>query len=161
MGGSEKQEYPPLLAVGFHPYNLVGLRRLCVDRFPESITRRRVMENLDALTALVNQSGVRGELWIDGSFTTSKLNPDDVDLVFAVSWADYQALDDKQRQFCEWFRTTSLYDRYRCDNYFLLQRENSAVSDWMNAYWLRQFGFSRADEMKGLAVVRVPYVVLP
>ena len=32
--------------------------------------------------------------------------------------------------------------------------------EWDRAYWLRQFGFSRADERKGLAVLRLPFLIL-
>jgi hypothetical protein len=31
----------------------------------------------------------------------------------------------------------------------------------MFAYWLRQFGFSRKGEMKGIALIRVPFLLSP
>lgn len=72
-----------------------------------------------------------------------------------------RTLDASQRQFFDWFRTSNLYDKYRCDNYVLITDDTRPDAEWMHAYWLRQFGFSRSDEMKGLAVIDVPFVVRP
>ena len=137
------------------------LKALCDQRFPLSITRSRIMENLDKLIGLIQSNGMKGEVWIDGSFLTEKLNPDDVDLVLVVKAPDYLSMDDKARKFFEWFQKTPLYDQYRCDNYALLMDENRPDNDWRLAYWIKQFGFSRTDVMKGLAVVKVPFVVTP
>lgn len=89
------------------------------------------------------------------------LNPDDVDLVLVIKAKVFLKLDGAQRSFCDWFRTSSLYERYKCDNYFLIEEDGRPEGEWFYAYWLRQFGFSRADEMKGLAVVKVPFLVMP
>ncbi len=161
MAGADKEEFPPLLPVGFHPMTVAGVRRLCVDRFPHSVTRPGVMENLSSLVDLINQRSFAAELWINGSFTTQKLNPDDVDLVLVIKAKVFLKLDGAQRSFCDWFRTSSLYERYKCDNYFLIEEDGRPEGEWFYAYWLRQFGFSRADEMKGLAVVKVPFLVMP
>jgi len=32
---------------------------------------------------------------------------------------------------------------------------------WRRAYWLNKFGYSRAEVPKGLALLRLPFVVLP
>src|SRR5690606_34879118 len=100
-------------------------------------------------------------LWVDGSFVTDKLNPDDVDLAFVISAAAFRSMDIRQRQFFDWFRATSLKGQYKCDNYCFVHDEVVPEAEWLRAYWLRQFGFSRASEMKGLAVVKVPFVVMP
>lgn len=159
MAGEPKEEFPPLLPVGFHEFDIAGLRRMCVERFPQSITRPAIMRGLEELLELLNKNGMRGEVWVNGSFTTEKLNPDDCDLIFMTSMDVVRAFTPAQRNFYEWFNRVKLKSSHRCDNYALAQDENHPASEWFVAYWLRQFGFSRTDEMKGLAVVKIPFLV--
>lgn len=161
MAGASKAEFKPLLPPGLHPHDLDGLRRLCVDRFPESITRPRIMQKLSDLVSLINRTSIPAKVWVDGSFLTEKLNPDDVDIVLVVDKLALLGCSDEARQFVEWFRNTRLYELYRCDNYFFVVDDSDPRSEYVYAYWLRQFGFSRGVEMKGLAVVSCPYVVMP
>lgn len=141
--------------------NMEALERLCVHRFPASITRPTILANLRLVLEHMQRNGMRGKVWIDGSFLTEKLNPDDVDLVFVVSAAEYQAMTDNQQAYLEWFTNTNLYDRHKCDNYVFIRDDAVAEAEYTYAYWLKQFGFSRGDEMKGLAVITLPYVVIP
>lgn len=161
MAGADKEEYAPLLDVGFHDLDVSALRRLCVTRFSASITRRSIMENLEGLLALLQQNGMRGEVWVDGSFTTEKLNPDDVDLILVLDSEEFGRFTPEQRTFFQWFSSTSLYDRFRCDNYGMVRDAARSENEWTLAYWLRQFGWSRGNEMKGLAVIRLPFLVRP
>jgi hypothetical protein len=99
-----------------------------------------------------------GNIWIDGSFMTKKLNPDDVDIALILSRSEFESLSTKQRLFFEHFRDTSFYDHLRIDNYGVVIDETD-LGQWIYSYWLRQFGFSRKDEMKGILKVPVPLVV--
>lgn len=161
MAGDNKQEFRPLLEPGFHDLGVDGIRRCCVERFPQSITRSRIMENLVDLIELIQKERMRGQLWIDGSFLTEKLNPDDVDMVLVVLGSDFDKMDHDQKKFLNWFNNTPLYQRYRCDNYLFVRQENLATGEYLYAYWLKQFGFSRGGEMKGLALVKIPFLVKP
>jgi hypothetical protein len=98
---------------------------------------------------------------VDGSFLTEKLNPEDADIILAISGAELRGLNAHQRQFFDWYRTSRLRHPYRCDNYGIVIEDGVPECEWLHAYWLRQFGFSRADEMKGLAVIKVPFLVVP
>jgi hypothetical protein len=82
-------EYPPLLLAGFHVMDVAGLRRLCVDRFPLSISRRSIMNGLEAVFQHVMGAGLVMQAWVDGSFLTEKLNPRDSDVAFRVARADW------------------------------------------------------------------------
>ena len=66
MAGEPKEEFAPLLPVGFHKFDIPALRRLCVDRFPQSITRKTIMAGLEAVLDLLNQNGMRGDVWVNG-----------------------------------------------------------------------------------------------
>lgn len=104
---------------------------------------------------------MRGELWVDGSFLTEKLNPADVDLLLRVSVVDYAAMSINAQQFFAWFASNSLKQQHNCDNYAYVTDPTRAESEYLNAYWLRQWGFSRGNNMKGIAVMRVPFLVTP
>ncbi len=155
----EKEEFDPLLAPGLHEMRVEELERIAVQRFPNSVTRGRIMENLTSIIQLINQKSIPGDIWIDGSFLTEKLNPDDVDLILIVSETNYRAFNADQKSFFDWFRNTSLYDQYRCDNYATALEPGSTLGEYMHAYWLRQFGFSRDNKLKGLALIKTPFLV--
>lgn len=103
---------------------------------------------------------MRGQIWLDGSFVTEKLNPDDADLILVLEASEYRQMDTQQVEFFKQFSSISLYKKYKCDNYVLV-RNAGIESEYLYAYRLRQFGFSRGDQMKGLAVINVPFVVTP
>lgn len=160
MGGADKKEFAPLLKPGLHPHTVEQVERLCVSRFPASLTRQSIMVNLRNILAQMQSQGMRGDVWVDGSFLTEKLNPDDVDLVLVVSGDEYMAMTPSSRNFFQWFSTNSLYDRYKCDNYGFVN-DKAAEAEYAYAFWLRQFGFSRGQDMKGLAVIKLPFLVMP
>ena len=55
-----------------------------------------------------------------------------------------------QRAFFRGFQAVSLFPSHYCDNYAAVIDPARADGEWLHAYWLRQFGFSRADAMKGI-----------
>ena len=89
----EKPSFPPLLTAGFHDMDSDGIKSLCVDTFPKSVRRSMLYCNFIQLIEqfkLVNQQCLCfSEVWIDGSFTTEKPEPDDIDILVVV---DYLAL---------------------------------------------------------------------
>lgn len=161
MAGANKEEFAPLLPVGFHSLDQAGRRRLCLDRFPESVTRPRIMNNVEGIIDQINRQAIEGEIWVDGSFMTEKLNPDDADIAFVVPAKVYRTLTFAQRAYFDSFRSTSLYDRYKIDNYGIAIDRNDPEGEWMYVYWAKQFGFSRSNEMKGILKIQVPFLVGP
>jgi hypothetical protein len=160
MAATPKPEFAPLLRPGFHELDLAALRRMCVDAFPVSLTRAGLMTSLDNIARRIHDSGIKGEIWVDGSFVTEKLNPDDVDFLLAVSDATLRSMSAEAQAFFRWFMTTSLKGSHKLDNYVYV-RSAAPESEWLYAYWLKQFGFSRSEAMKGIAVVKLPLVVTP
>jgi hypothetical protein len=79
--GKHKQEYPPLLGKGFHQLTIDTLRDLCVTDFPESTVRADIMAGFEAIYERALAVNIEGELWINGSFTTNKIDPEDIDLI--------------------------------------------------------------------------------
>jgi hypothetical protein len=158
---SNKQEFIPLLSAGFHSLDGEGRKRICQSRFPDSVTRPRILQNLEALIDLINSQSITGEIWIDGSFLTEKLNPDDADLIWLISADTHKSLNADQKKFFDAFKSESYYERHRIDNYVAVFDPNDSAAQWLYAYWLRQFGFSRDDKMKGILQVKFPFLVKP
>jgi hypothetical protein len=119
------------------------------------------MRNVEAVISELNQQQIAGAIWLDGSFLTEKLNPDDVDIALVISATVFRSLGASQRNYFDAFRQTSLYDQYRIDNYGIVIDSNDPQGQWLYAYWLRQFGFSRTNKMKGIIQIPLPFVVMP
>ena len=108
-----KPEWPPLLERGFHPMTLGGLRQLCVTPFSLSKTRPAIMAGLEQLTEDVAGYGIAADLWIDGSFVTEKLDPEDADVVFCVRAELYDNGTPSQRQILDALNDADLKPGYQ------------------------------------------------
>jgi len=151
---STKPEFPPLLAPGFHEVTASGLRQLCVTPFPSSLTRATIMDGLESVLARLTEVGLQGELWADGSFLTEKLSPDDVDALLCIKGDVYHDRTGPQHEVISWVQG-NLYDSLRCDTYVFVDGQEPSESEWWRAYWIRQFGWTRSDRMKGIALMRL------
>lgn len=160
LGGSQP-EFPPLLYRGFHPMTVAGLRALTVDKFPTSSTRPKIMAGLELVITQIANINLPLEIWVDGGFLTEKLNPKDSDIVVCVPQSSWRAANQHQLDALGHLRDDD-YEKepYFCDaNFFVNHEPGSALAtqgEWDRAYWLRQFGFARNDEEKGVAVIKVP-----
>jgi len=87
------------------------------------------------------------EIWVDGSFSTTKPDPEDIDLCMFAKNADIMTMDPDD---IELFKTTidshqELKVRYHCDVTF----SNSELDD-LRMSCMGLFGFSRSEEPKGI-----------
>lgn len=92
MAGANKPEFAPLLAPGRHVMPLDALSQLCVAPFTTSATRAPLMAKLEAFVVKLRQHVVVCDLWIDGSFISEKIDPEDIDLTFVVHGDVYDSL---------------------------------------------------------------------
>jgi hypothetical protein len=156
-----ESDFPPLLELGWHRMSMSALRALCVEPFPSSATREMIMAGLEAITARLVQAGVTGDLWIDGSFLTEKINPKDSDVALCIdspSMYDFGSPD--QREAIKWLNGNLKETSFVCDSYVIftypivhcLWQEG----EWWKTWYQRQFGFSRDDDPKGIVVVSLP-----
>jgi hypothetical protein len=154
-----KVEYPPLLPAGFHSVTREALRQKCVIDFPLSKTRGDIMAGLDKMIEELENAGVTGELWIDGSFATEKIDPDDVDVLLCVDANSYDIGAQETRDAIDKVESHSLKASLHCDSYvwreYLPNHLAYNESQWDRAYWIRQFGFSRGDDYKGILVLAI------
>jgi hypothetical protein len=92
MAGSIKSEFAPLLPPGRHLMTVASVSQLCVTPFTTSVTRAPLMARLEVFVTWLRQNVVICELWIDGSFISEKIDPEDIDLTFLVHGDVYDAL---------------------------------------------------------------------
>ena len=87
------------------------------------------------------------EMWVDGSFATSKINPNDIDVVVFLNYKNFSSE-------LNGFLSQIGRENY-CDTYYAIEpndelgEENGFVINHRN-YWRGQFGFDRQDLPKGM-----------
>jgi len=117
------------------------------------------MDGLEIVVDRLRVDGIEGELWVDGSFLTEKIDPEDSDVVMVVN-SDYLATATALQQATLDWLGTDLKTSHRCDSYVLVSypmgHAQAGFGEWMRAYWIRQFGFSRGFDLKGMPVIKVP-----
>jgi uncharacterized protein DUF6932 len=98
---------------------------------------------------------VYGELWVDGSFMTEKIDPNDADIVLLLRAEAYESYSATQRAVVDWL-LSNLKQSHRVDSYvgfaYPLGHASHAEGEFMRAYW--QYGFDRDEDMKGIAAVQ-------
>lgn len=148
--------YPPLLPVGFHRTDIAGLQRLCVDYFPQSQTRPRLMNAVSMVASLASRLGIGSRLWVAGDFLTEEENPSDCMIVLVLIESVLRGLDNEQREFFDWFRDVRLYDKYGCHNYAVVLDAERSEHDRLTRYWFRQLGFHADPDQSGVAELITP-----
>ena len=140
-----------LLEPGIHEFELNDIKNHFLRNFPESKTRELLIDGLYAFTSSLLSVGVPIELWIDGSFTTQKLNPNDIDLVIFAPAKDLNKLPEEKKQL---FRAVvdrgGIRHNFGCDVLFC-----PAENQNMRSYWRGWYGFDRNEQPKGIARILV------
>jgi len=151
-------DFAPLLPVGVHTLTVDQLRDLCVLPFPTSLRRRRLMSRLEEIVRKLEAEHVRGYFWIDGSFLTDKIEPNDVDVVLVVNSSFLDNATTAQQLLISWV-ASNLKETLSCDSYFI--REYPVSHRWYydgeesKLNWLKQFGNSRVGTIKGIAAIEL------
>ncbi len=152
-------EYPPIFEPGFHNLTFLELKRICDDEFPLSKARAEITIGLEVMIARLEENGIVGTLWVNGSFLTKKINPKDVDLLLVINDEDHSKLSSTQHKVIDWFESKDRKASHYCDNYVSVEYPPShpkhPIWEWLRAYWIRQFGFSRGEDMKGIASIKI------
>lgn len=140
-----KVEYPPLFTPGFHDIDVLQLEKECVSAFssPFREHRQHLLDRFKAFLVALRATGVRGSLWVDGSFTTQKIDPSDVDLLVVIEPASVTPLNYIALQ--QLFDRTASKLRYKCDVLSVSDKDTNMLS-----YWRGWYGFARDDTPKGI-----------
>ncbi|CNI99638.1 TPA: hypothetical protein ACPZMC_004236 [Yersinia enterocolitica] len=152
----EKLCFPPLLPPGFHDLNDAEIKTLCVDAFPKSARRSMLYCNyiqlMSDVRSLNQQFKCFLELWVDGSFTTEKPEPDDIDILLVIDFDQLNLIPVMFQPQIECI----LNRKYIKNNYhidLLLLYKNCPRSDYDEdrMHWRGVFCHDREDTPKGVA----------
>lgn len=137
------------------PYDVIEtdlptFKREFVDAFSQSRTRSIIFNNfssyLEKLTSII---GLDFYVWVDGSYVTRKLNPEDIDF---VSFVDAQIYYDNEPQI-DVLRAHHLHKKTGVDDYFV-RRFRQDHRNYLNytldvKQWNFAFSTSRSGGSKG------------
>lgn len=161
-----KEEFPPLLAAGFHQKTICELCEMSVRAFQEksSRTRPELMCGLQIVVRTLVEGGIQGDLWVGNSFVTQKVNPRDIDLFLWVDGKYFDNATARQREILEWFHS-NLEESHGCDTKLWVNYDGAhpehGESQWWRASCQTIFGFYHPEgpnvhEMKGIALLKLP-----
>lgn len=138
--------------------NLSEIEEHLVKTFPNSKTRRR---NFDAFcnfwNSLDNSKVTR--IWLDGSFCTTKTDPNDIDCVIFIDPIEqneyyFEYLQEQHHQL----------EQNNLDVYIVPDKECIKIEpstfeiyrnfDYQEKYWLNLFGFDRNGNQKAIIELR-------
>src|SRR5258705_8248419 len=119
------------------------LRDVCVKGFSLSPTREVIMQEVEKVVRRVRRAKINGQLWIDGSFLTAKIDPEDADIVLLVAASVYDNGNANQRATIEWLNNNLKMTGLPCDTYicFRYPKKHPLYQEgiFMRAYWMRQW----------------------
>lgn len=147
-------EYSPILSEGFRTISLDELDSLFFDPFAENEWRGHLLQQVKKIINHVIQFGIETEIWIDGSFTTWKPEPGDVDMVFIFDEQEVSALPgDKLVLFSQLIvNRDKSKTRYSCDIHYFDKKDEER-----RAYYLNLFGTDRSQlNKKGIFKILIP-----
>jgi hypothetical protein len=134
------------------------VRDICVTKFPSSKNRPAIMDNLEHIIDSLSRVSVVADIWVDGSFLTEKIEPEDSDIVVCIQHHVYENGTAHQRDAIDWINS-NLKKTLLCDSYLHVEYPAGhplhTTGEWMRAYWIKQFGFSRGEEFKGMALIKI------
>ncbi|MDC3411932.1 hypothetical protein NC797_02525 [Aquibacillus sp. 3ASR75-11] len=144
---------------GIHTYSCEEFEEQFVTMFTTSSTRSRIYKSLKEWLKLLVDILPPRYIWLDGSYLTTKMDPNDIDLVVFYRPEDIVTLgQDKTKQLGMLINQLSI--NYNCDAYFCytldhLSQEVVAANfkgqeKIMQTYWMGQFCFDRSRKPKGI-----------
>lgn len=136
-----KTDFPALLAPGLHKLTLQQVFDLAVKPFPADSQRSILFSKFKLWEAEVRASGIKGVLWIDGSFLTQKVGPDDIDCVmWNPQWIDSASDTPVNQSLLERLFDHSIAKTlYGLDLYLPAPLVDELIHD--QAYWKGVFGY--------------------
>ena len=151
------QEFLPNgnLNPGIHNYNIEEFENQFIVDFPGSESRAAIYENFKRWLQILVKVLPPAYIWLDGSYLTKKLNPNDIDLIV---FYDPDNISEDQSLLLQQLINKTSRD-YNCDAYLCYTFDNwdpqrvaliPNMHTIMRTYWMGQFGFDRQQQAKGI-----------
>jgi hypothetical protein len=118
------------------------------------------MFRLRTLVSRLSGEGIEGDLWIDGSFVTEKIEPRDIDIALEVSEAFLSKATPSQSALLDWLgdpkNREEIKRDYSCHAFvFCAVAPGHPLYPGFDIrnYWRKQFGTDRRNNPKGIVVL--------
>ncbi|MBO9484392.1 hypothetical protein [Salinisphaera sp. G21_0] len=144
-------DYPPLFAPGMHRITLSDMPDIFVTPFKDPSRRAHLLSRFEAFLESLKDFPVEMEIWIDGSFSTHKESPRDIDLLVVADVHGVNALPvNQQKKLSDVFESNeAIRLRYECDVIFVTDLQED------HALWQELYGLDRNDRPKGIPKIRI------
>lgn len=141
-----------MLPAGIHTYDLNSFKEQFITAFPASQTRSVIFNCLEHFIASVFALCDPDEFWVDGSFATTKVNPNDADIILFIDYTDFAKIRPVWDQLRSQYPHLDMYVACAANEKaksLLSPGDYNQVVNNRN-YWRGQFGFDRQDNPKGI-----------
>ncbi|GGU75864.1 hypothetical protein GCM10010275_07780 [Streptomyces litmocidini] len=144
------------LPIGRYECTESEVRDAFVDKseFASSVTRSNIWNDWETARETITSIVTVHSVWIAGSFTTSKIDPGDIDVVFLINGPEFDALDPQDRALVGLFATGSAGARQhglQVDSYMIpwqcfpepnpgrdpIQAQYYSIRGYWDDFWLR------------------------
>ena len=148
-----------VLPPGFHDWELEEIEENLVVNFSKSKTRSRIFSGYTKLLKKLKSFKLEAEQWLDGSFSTTKVNPGDLDMLTIIEANQLNKIDpSKGAELKTLFDGPNTKKDYLCDSYILAKRDKSDPNyeyyRKMHKYWYGEFSLDRSFSPKGIVRVK-------
>ncbi|MEX2437986.1 MAG: hypothetical protein WD449_01900 [Candidatus Babeliales bacterium] len=143
---------------GLVKFEYKDLKLTFVDGMSESETRKDIFENYERyLHDFKKVVSKEFKQWVNGSFTTIKVNPNDIDLVNIIEYSE--ELNNRQNVILKFHSHGGSKEKYLVDGY-LVQVYSDDDPRYLHTqrmldYWLNWFGKDRDQRPKALLEVEI------
>lgn len=142
------------LPVGRHRATLEEIEALLVEGFPDSATRGPLFASWRNLVAAIQRVVSVQAHWLDGSFVTTKQDPNDIDAVTHLDGALVDALDEVDMTLIKGLLSHKITEAlHGCDSYLVVEypegHPGRTAYEAAVAYWDDWFGKDRDGNPKG------------
>lgn len=158
-GGKDKIDATPLLHTGSRVIGFWQLDQYFFEPFvswnEEAHRRKYLVTNLSRYIRELRKFGIPLKIWLDGSFTTSKIEPDDIDLVVWANEGDLVGLQPNQQSLFE--RLTidreTIRAQFDLDVFLCLEGNQQEI-----AYWTDLYSKGHSGQNKGFFKIELSHV---
>jgi hypothetical protein len=143
------------LPAGFITPKLEEFKERFVHHFQDSTTRREIFNGYIRYNGKLDTIKVATIQWVNGSYTTSKVNPGDIDFVTHIDAIELDRSGEMKGTFAKLTDKSRAKSECRCDVYFIAVYPPEIPELYESTkedieYWPKWFAHDRENNPKGI-----------
>lgn len=138
---------------GIQEFKYSDFKIFFVENFDTSISRKQIFEKYEEYVSdFRTQITLEFKTWVNGSYTTSKIDPNDIDVVNIVKHSD--ELNNRHDELKAFLTVGGSKEKYLVDGYFIpvypTDDPRYVYTQQNLTYWADWFGHDREKRAKAL-----------